>query len=341
MSKVEQSADFPIDEEQLRISFRQKRSLYESLEEEAKFALRSALKRADIKIHSLTSRVKDEDGFLEKVERKQYEAPFEQMPDMVGLRVVCLFLSDLKSVDAVIRETFHAMREEDKVNGGDDASFGYMSLHYECVLGDGYSGPRYDPINQLGFELQCRTIAMDAWANISHHLAYKGEESIPPELRKDFHAISGLLYVADQHFELFFKEARKSGEAALASAEEGDVDHGILTLDSLQAYLNAKYPTRKPANRRLVASIFDEIVDAGYENLSQIDADIERASAAVEEFIRDQLKGDDRLNHVGALRATLSIANDNYLRARRDHIASENPNKLVERYLKYRRLLRD
>jgi putative GTP pyrophosphokinase len=66
----------------------------------------------------------------------------------------------------------------------------------------GHSGPRYDPLKHLRFEVQVRTIVMDAGAAVSHHLDYKGGTSVPSELRKDFYALSGLFYVADQHFEV-------------------------------------------------------------------------------------------------------------------------------------------
>ena len=52
------------------------------------------------------------------------------------------------------------------------------------------------------FEIQVRTIAQDAWASVSYHLDYKKEETIPVELRRDFYALSGLFYIADQHFKI-------------------------------------------------------------------------------------------------------------------------------------------
>ena len=57
-------------------------------------------------------------------------------------------------------------------------------------------------LHGIKFEIQCRTILQNAWASVSHRLAYKGEASIPEALRKDFHALAGLFYVADKHFEL-------------------------------------------------------------------------------------------------------------------------------------------
>lgn len=350
MSTADQSSDLPFDEPQLRVMYRQRSSLYESLKEEAEFAIGQAIGEAGLKIHSISARVKDEQSFLEKVDRKRYVKPFEQTPDLVGVRIVCLFLSDLKKVDEILRKLFNPLKSEDKVHGEDASSFGYMSHHYECNLGDSYSGPRYNSIRNITFEVQCRTIAMDAWANISHYLAYKGEESIPPELRKDFFAISGLLYVADQHFELFFKEARKSGEATVASSLTGDKEHDILSLDALEVYLINKFPDRAPSDRSGVSDLFEELSRAGYSSLAKLNSDIERALPAVKAY-EGEFKPNPRpgkpgkpgkFNSVGVVRIGLSIADPKFVDVRNELAGDARGGKLQEaRYAKYRHLLRE
>jgi len=57
-----------------------------------------------------------------------------------------------------------------------------------------------EEIKKIPFEIQVRTIAQDAWAAISHYLDYKKKSVIPDQLKRDFHALSGLFYVADTHF---------------------------------------------------------------------------------------------------------------------------------------------
>src|ERR1035437_1295490 len=108
-----------------------------------------------------------------------------------------------------------------------------------------YAGPRYDPIAGATFEIQVRTIAMDAWANVSHYLAYKTEKDIPRDLKRDFYALSGLFYVADTHFEMFFKtrEASRDQMAQEFESKTGDFKQDI-NLDTLASYLRAKYPDR-------------------------------------------------------------------------------------------------
>jgi putative GTP pyrophosphokinase len=185
--------------------FRENKSRYERLLEEVNFVMRQALAESGIKIHSCGGRVKDIKSALGKIRRKVYSNPQTQIEDVVGYRIVCLFISDIDQIADIVASQFSVLSSENKVEGErDPATFGYMSNHYICHLSPRYSGPRYDTLKGITFEIQCRTLLMDAWANVSHHLAYKGDVSIPEYLRRDFHALSGLFYVADKHFELFY-----------------------------------------------------------------------------------------------------------------------------------------
>jgi len=93
----------------------------------------------------------------------------------VGLRVVCLFLSDIERVAKVVKESFEVLEEDNKIEGREISSFGYMSFHFTVQMKRSFSGPRYDAIASIPFEIQVRTIAMDAWATTSHYLDYKSD----------------------------------------------------------------------------------------------------------------------------------------------------------------------
>jgi len=97
-----------------------------------------------------------------------------------------------------------------KINSSELNVFGYMSLHLKCKIKNTQLDPKADKtIKNIPFEIQIRTIAQDAWASISHHLDYKKDSTIPEELRRDFHALSGLFYVADTHFSILSQEKTK------------------------------------------------------------------------------------------------------------------------------------
>ena len=130
--------------------------------------------------------------------------PLEEINEIVGIRIICLFLSDIAKITEIIRSQFVFRSEDNKIDGKDLSSFGYMYVHFIVSMPE-YTGPRYESLHSRAFEIQVRTLAMDAWSTISHYLDYKTEADIPKELRRDFYALSGLFYVADTHFQMFFK----------------------------------------------------------------------------------------------------------------------------------------
>jgi putative GTP pyrophosphokinase len=255
---------------------------FRRLEEEAKYVLKTAITSADIKLDSLSSRVKELDSFLTKARRKQTAKPFEEIRDIVGLRLVCLFLSDIPRLSDIIRRDFNVLSEDNKIEGQEVAAFGYMSLHYTLTLRPNYVGPRYEGITDIPLEVQVRTVAMNAWATISHHLEYKTENDVPSNLRRDFYALSGLFYVADTHFEMFYKASRESRERAALRAEtnEFDLDQEI-NLDSLSLYLRRKFPDREHSDPDQLSGLITELTRGDYITLRPVDNAIDRALPAV------------------------------------------------------------
>jgi putative GTP pyrophosphokinase len=213
---------------ELKKSFERELETFRELETEGKFILERSLRDNRIPIHSLTSRVKGADSFVEKAQKLSFKDPLREMQDIVGLRVVCLFLSDLARVTKAIRDSFDVVREDDKIEGTEVTSFGYMSVHFIVRMKGSYAGPRYDQIKTSLLEIQVRTILMDAWASVSRHLSYKNELNVPRELLKDFNALSGLFYVADSHFEMFYKasiESRRRMKQLFEAGKPIRLDH--------------------------------------------------------------------------------------------------------------------
>lgn len=182
---------------------------YEDLAETVDRILRDRISEHNIKIHSISYRLKETGSILDKMRRKGISNPFEQIHDIVGFRVVCLFLSDLAEIGNIIREEFDVFDEDDKVFNNEVDIFGYMSLHLKARLKKATKISHNIDIMEIPFEIQVRTIAQDAWASISHYLDYKKESMIPDEFKRDFHALSGLFYVADTHFLMINEQQAK------------------------------------------------------------------------------------------------------------------------------------
>lgn len=289
---------------------------YGRLATEAAFALQESVRAADIKTHTISSRVKEKASYLEKIIRKGYEDPINQVEDLVGVRVVCLFTADLPRLRDLVYEIFDVLSEEDKVEGGPEESFGYMSVHYICRLHPDNAGPRYSGLQDIKFEVQCRTILMDAWANVSHYLAYKGEASIPGPLKRDFHALAGLFYVADKHFELFFKDAQGSqAQAAATVAATSHPNEVPVNRDTLQALLTSKYPERSPSDLESVSDLAQVLASAGYTNLEEVETDMDLGHVAALAFEVDHPPFGTpgrRYAPIGLARQALSIVNPTF-----------------------------
>ena len=294
--------------------YRRNEAFYHRLLAEVNFVIDQALKSMDIRIHSHGGRVKELSHALEKIQRKGYLKPTTELEDIVGYRVVCLFASDLDRISDIVKSNFVVIEEESRISGvPDPASFGYMSDHYICKLGSGYSGARYDSLGDIRFEVQCTTILMDAWANVSHYLDYKGNASIPEHLRRDFYALSGLFYVADKHFELFFGTAADSANRVLSKAASGELDDDSVNAETVQALLQQLYPARRKSNLSAVSEFVEEIVPAGYTSIKELETKLQdsddvlrRAMAAVFPAIENTNRM-AVLDQVNAARMTLRM----------------------------------
>ena len=154
---------------------------------------------SDLKIHSVTTRLKSRASLASKLARpdKSYEALWE-ITDLVGLRVITYFEDQVDRIGEII-EARLAVRFADSVDKRrrrDAGAFGYRSLHYVFVLGDEESrlpeGARC--------ELQVRSVLDHAWAEIEHDLGYKAQSAVPLPTRRRLHRLAGLLELADQEF---------------------------------------------------------------------------------------------------------------------------------------------
>ena len=170
---------------------------------------RRVLLQRKINYHVVTGRVKDFDSFQDKILRKKFSDPFNDVKDIVGVRVICLFRDEVEKAAEIIKETFVVLEEDNQMEGTRLDNFGYSAFHLIANLKDSQVDPGLKEVRSIPFEIQIRTIAQDAWASISHRLDYKKESDIPVGMRRDFHALSGLFYVADIHFSLLSNEKAK------------------------------------------------------------------------------------------------------------------------------------
>jgi ppGpp synthetase/RelA/SpoT-type nucleotidyltranferase len=72
------------DKDKFSREYNKREDQFKDLKSEAVFTLEKKLNAAGIKFHSIPSRIKTLDSCLGKIEKNQFETPFEQMRDFVG-----------------------------------------------------------------------------------------------------------------------------------------------------------------------------------------------------------------------------------------------------------------
>ena len=315
--------------DEVQAGYESARPKYEQLKGEIIYILESALAQRGIAIHMLEGRIKPVDSLIAKMERQETEPTFEEIVDICGITIIGLFLSDIQEIGKLLEETFELESTDDKITAKPHEEFGYLSVHYVARLPDSFSGPRYDGIKGLRFEVQVRTIAMHAWATISHYLDYKSPNAIPSNLRRDFNALSAMFYVADSHFELFFSSRLQAEQKAQIANTLGTEE---INLDTLTAYLKKKYPTRDSTSSVGISDLVEELVASGYQTISRLDSDLDRSNEA---FIIYEAENSPRPGpqyaDVGVVRVAPSIANEEFLSARGQQALT-----MGDRYRQYR-----
>jgi putative GTP pyrophosphokinase len=190
-----------MDARTLHSEYQMNYQLFKELAEAAKSLLSHEVSKANIKIHSMPVRVKSLNSFIEKIQKEHYQHPFTDVKDLVGIRVVCLFSSDIEKIATVSKNSFEILEEDNKIQNNAPNSFEHMDHKFIAKLKEESFLPSSQKFPDRPFEIQIRTIAQDAWASISH-IFYKKEWQIPQRFERDFYALHGLFYVADTHFDM-------------------------------------------------------------------------------------------------------------------------------------------
>lgn len=286
---------------------------FSALREEADFIVRGEISKSSIKTHLIESRVKELASILRKAEIDRKPNPLDELTDIVGLRIICLFKSDLKRIDEILRNAFVIVEFDDRVSGSSD-TFGYMSHHYLARMKPEYSGPRYESINAIVFEIQVRTLCMHAWAAVSHHLDYKGDWDVPADLKKSLNALSALFYVADDQFELF-SNARATFLSAIAESSKPDRLDQEINFDTLDAYLKEKYPDNEHSDARSISEFVRELAQAGIRDLRTLDVLLNSSEEAYARYKKARYPRKSFFD-VGVARLSLGIVSAKYREAK-------------------------
>ncbi|WP_049945863.1 GTP pyrophosphokinase [Butyrivibrio sp. LC3010] len=205
--------------------------------------LEKGLEEAKINIMQIPSRIKSWESIEDKLVKKQDKySKVEDLTDILGLRIICYFLSQVDESAKVVHRLFDvdSDKSSDKREEISPSSFGYISLHMICSLKKDAGYP--ENLTELKFEIQLKTILQHAWAEIEHDLGYKTVLEIPNNMRRDFARIAGLLEVADDYFENLKNNLKEYELKMLKKIQADRADElslDILTLNAFMQYSNA------------------------------------------------------------------------------------------------------
>lgn len=159
-------------------------------------------------IEFVTGRVKPIASILDKARRKNIliEEIENDMQDIAGLRMMCQFVDDIKTVVKLLRsrKDFEIVEERDYINQKKES--GYRSYHVVIR----YPVQTINGEKVILAEIQIRTLAMNFWATIEHSLNYKYSGRIPEQIKNRLLRASEAAYRLDEEMSLIRGEIQEA-----------------------------------------------------------------------------------------------------------------------------------
>ncbi len=141
-------------------------------------------------VEHIKSRMKSKESAIKKLQKKNYEINLfnltHHIHDMVGIRIVCSFVSDIEDIVKMIENSKQIKIKEKKDYISHPKKSGYSSYHL-IVYVPVYLNNKEELVEA---EIQIRTSAMDFWASLDHKIHYKFPTEIPEEIIKELYNCS-------------------------------------------------------------------------------------------------------------------------------------------------------
>lgn len=263
------STDFEAEKAAFREHYDSHRTLLEEATDAFMALIRSLLlDDGTVEISKIEGRVKEREECIQKFNRKYRpgletsQTPYairEHITDLVGVRVVCLYEDQIRTLQGILGGHFELIATTDKIASieNTEASFGYKGLHLDLRLSPHRAAmPEYRRYAALCFELQLRTIVQDSWSVLDHKIKYK--KSIPNSLKRRINTLAALFELADREFrtirEATDEEIRRAREPIEPQDEaengQGDELTGVGVEDPLEAENGVPEDANSPGRKR-------------------------------------------------------------------------------------------
>jgi putative GTP pyrophosphokinase len=159
-------------------------------------------------IEFVTGRVKPIASILDKANQKGI--PLDQlgseMQDIAGLRMMCQFVDDIRSVVNLLRNRndFEIVEERDYISH--KKTSGYRSYHVVIR----YPVQTIQGEKKILVEIQIRTLAMNFWATIEHSLNYKYRGAFPEDIQMRLQRAAEAAFRLDEEMSLIRGEIQEA-----------------------------------------------------------------------------------------------------------------------------------
>jgi len=138
-------------------------------------------------VEHVKGRIKSDESIQKKLKRhkKDYTKDniIKYVKDVVGIRIVCSFLSDVYDMVYIMTHTKNIIIKERKDYITNPKETGYMSYHLHVLIPVCFE----EKAEYIECEIQIRTMAMDFWASLDHKISYKFQEYIPEEVQNEMY----------------------------------------------------------------------------------------------------------------------------------------------------------
>lgn len=156
---------------------------------------------------SVKGRVKNFEALLKKLlvkcQKEDIDDPLRTITDIIGIRIVVPFLSDVDLVERILEKKYKVTEIERKSRALSIREFGYDSTH--LLIETRYrniNSNESTPVRTIKIEIQLRTTLQDAWAEVEHELIYKTSvEKVEDAIRRKLLALNATLSLADITFQ--------------------------------------------------------------------------------------------------------------------------------------------
>lgn len=189
------------------------------------------------------TRVKELWAILDKAKNRRFQLreTILELPDIIGVRVMPLFVREINKVADLIRENFEVVDTyfpQDKVSGN-ACTQSCLQMVFKLPQ-EWFSTPQMKKFKHMRVELQIRTIPQHNRSQVLSLLQYKQEPNIPRELKSSINRISALLELVDIEIERLLFE-RDNYLESIPEIMQKPEDY-VLNVDVLRYILDLHLP---------------------------------------------------------------------------------------------------